>query len=50
MTLAVCRSAWGGFGFCKHLPPLVFGGNWAESFFGPAGQRILFFGSFTAKK
>jgi len=45
MTLAVCRSAWDGFifGLLQALAPVFFRGNWAESFFGTAGQRILFF-------
>ena len=45
MTIAVCRWAWNGFvfGFLQALAPVFFRGNWAESFFGTAGQRILLF-------
>ena len=38
------------FGFLQALAPVFFRGNWGESFFDPAGQRILFFGRLSAKK
>jgi hypothetical protein len=43
--LAVYRSVWDGFvfGVLQALAPVCFRGNWAESFFGTAGQRNLLF-------